>query len=464
MKKTFVISFEQLPACMLGCYGHQWIETPNFDRLASISVLFDQHFSNDLCTTRNSFPWWTGQTIPQAFDAIEQSRNSFISNLKKQGVYSTLLLEADSESGRNASARAQEPFFQEFDQVETVAGLNGYQVRDDETPIAKLMQSAMDQLPGWMENSKDQIIWIRSEGIPLEPLAPEFFSTLYLDEVLDQGELEDEISDGAEISEAQFNADDADAVLSEASEIENIDEGDLVAEDWQELVTVVSEMFLNPEEWAELDDQERLMARAVYAGYVTLIDHWLGRFLDQLLEYSGTQEILLIVTAARGGNELLAPVRNVENWGLCDETSHVPLFIYDSKNNHQGNRRQFLSQSADIPVSLSSWLRTPLETNPQSGNNLLEVISDQNSLVEPMIYLASDQAFALRTPEFYYLESRNQRLETNSDENEILNEELSPQLYQKPTDRWDIYELHTQLPEVVAQYSALLDEKKNEKT
>jgi len=460
MKKAFVVSFEQLPACMLGCFGHQWIETPNFDRLASISVLFDQHFANDLSTTKNSFPWWSGQTIPQAFEAEKQSRKSFLSHLKKEGIHSTLLLESDSETGRNTSARAQEPFFNEFDQVETVTGLNGFQISDDKTPIARLMQTAIDHLPEWMENPKDQLVWIRSEGIPLEPLAPEFFSTLYLDEVLDQGEEEDEISDETEIREEQFNVEDADSGLSEAGESEEIDEADLVAEDWQELITVVSELFLNPEEWSELDDQERLMARAVYAGYVTLLDQWLGRLLDQLLEYAETQQILLIVTAARGGNELLGPIRNVKNWGLFDETSHVPLFIYDSKNQEQGNRRQFLSQPADIPVSLSNWLGTPLETDSRSGNNLLDVISDQNSLSEPAIYAASDHAFALRTAEYYYLESRNQPQVKNSEENEMLNEGLRPQLYQKPSDRWDVYELHTQLPEIVAQYSALLDEKR----
>lgn len=460
MKKAFVVSFEHLPACMLGCYGHQWIETPNFDRLASLSVLFDQHFANDLCTTQNSFPWWTGQTIPQAFEASEPSSDSFIPELKKKGIHSTLLLESDKEAGRNVSARAQEKFFNHFDQVETIAGLNGYDVSEADTPIAKLMQAAIDRLPAWMENSKEQLIWIRSEGVPLEPLAPEFFSTLYLDEVLDQGELEAELANEVENSADQSIVEDVDAAFSEADESVDSEEADLIEEDWQELITVVSELFLNPEEWAELDDQERLMARAVYAGYVTLLDQWLGRFLDQLLEYAADHQILLIVTAGRGGCELLGPVRQVGNGGLFDETSHVPLFIYDSKNPEQGNRQQFLSQSADIPVSLSSWFGVPLENYSRTGNNLFDVINDQNSRVAPVIYTASDHAIGLRTDEFYYLELQNQSQSIDLEENEILDEEPSIQIYQKPADRWDVFELHTQLPEIVAQYSTLLNEKR----
>ncbi len=457
MKKAFVVSFEQLPACMLGCYGHQWIETPNFDRLASLSVVFDQHFANDLCTTHNSFPWWTGQAIPQAFKIEQQASETFLSHLKQQGIHSTLLQESDSETGRNASARAQESYLGEFDDVDLVTGLNGFQVSEEKTPIAQLMQTAMDRLPEWMGNSKDQLVWLRSEGVPLEPLSPEFFSTFYLDEVLDQGAEEDEYPDDAEMQEESFPAEKSDAGLSEFDESE---ESDPEAEDWQELITAVSELFVNPEEWSELDDQERLMARAVYAGYVTLLDQWLGRFMDQLLEYAETQHILLIVTAARGGNELLGPIRNIENWGLFDETSHVPLFIFDSENSAQGNRRQFLSQPADIPVSLSSWLGTSLVSDVYSGTNLLDVIDDQTALTEPMIYVASDQAFALRTADYYYLESRNQMPSENTEELEFRDEELQPQLYEKPSDRWDVYEKHSQLPEIVTQYSELLEEKR----
>lgn len=453
MKKAFVISFEQLPACMLGCYGHQWIETPNFDRLASLSILFDQHFANDLCTNQNSFPWWTAQTIPNVFESEEQDALSLISHLKKNGVKSSLLLESDSQTGRNATARSQEKFFEEFDQVETIIGENGFKVSEKLTPVAQLMQVAIDRLPEWMEDSQEQIIWIRSEGVPLSPLAPEFFSTLYLDEVLDQGDTEEESSDEVDLDE-DYN----EQSLPEENEPSDDLESDLDAEDWQELLEVVAELFTSPEEWAELDDHERQMARAVYAGYVTLLDQWFGRFLDRILDYAEAHSFLLIVTAAKGGNELLGPVRHAENWGLFEETSHVPLFIFDSDNSHQGNRRQFLSQPADLPVSLTCWFEKPFEKDSSLGNNLLDVILDRMTFPEPMIFAASDQAIALRTSEYSYLQLRSNQKNSDSEEMLIPNEDLKTQLYQKPTDRWDVYELHAQLPEIVAQLSSRLDQ------
>ncbi|QDT25842.1 Sulfatase [Gimesia panareensis] len=453
MKKAFVVSFEQLPAFLLGCYGHQWIETPNFDRLASMSVVFDQHFANDLTTRKNSFPWWTGQTIPGTGGSDANESACFVSRLKTRNVKTTLLLETEAATGRTADMRAQEPFFAAFDQVETVTGKNGFEVSEVETPFARLMQTTLEQLPDWMAQPEDQLVWIRSEGVPQTPLVPEFYATLYLDEVLDQG-------DEAEPEETLTDELPVEPVLTDEDLDEFEDELDLAEEeDWEELIRAVVALFQSPEEWAELDDDERRMARAVYAGYVTLLDQWLGRFLDQLLEYAEQQSVLLIVTAARGSSELLGPVRDVENWGLFEETTHVPLLIFDSENDQQGNRRQFLSQSADLPATLSAWWGIAAEESSCGGTDLLALIADQGGFKEPVLSAASDQAIAIRTSEFYYLKRREEQQPSTAEEALPLQEETAEQLYQKPTDRWDVYEQHSQHPETVAALRELLEEK-----
>ena len=40
--RAIILSLDQLSRRCLGCYGHEWIETPNWDRLASRAVVFDQ--------------------------------------------------------------------------------------------------------------------------------------------------------------------------------------------------------------------------------------------------------------------------------------------------------------------------------------------------------------------------------------------------------------------------------------
>ncbi|HAH45748.1 sulfatase-like hydrolase/transferase [Gimesia sp.] len=441
MKKAFVVSFEELPACMLGCYGHQWIETPNFDRLAALSVLFDQHYANDLSATQNSFPCWTGETLPQAFQAASPNLQSFVSTLKNQGIATSLLLEADADAGRNAAQRAQEPYLSSFDQVDTITGTNHYQLSEVETPIAKLMQAAVERLPGWMEDSRDQLIWIRSEGVPSFPLAPEFFATLYLDEVLDQGASEE-----------------ADETLEELEDVSDEDlETDLEEEDWQELVSAVAELFTSPEEWSELDEQERQMARVVYAGYVTLLDQWLGRFLDRLLEYADSHSFLLIVTAARGGTALLGPVRDSGMQGLLEESTHIPLMLFRSDSGQSGSRRQFLTQPADLPVTLLSWWKTGSEAQSDQGVDLLKLLEGEFEIQEPHIYAADDETLAIRTAEYYYLESITSQ---DADEPELRDDSQKKELYRKPVDRWDVADVYQQSPEVVAEFASQLQELK----
>lgn len=54
--RAIVLLLDQLSRRCLGCYGHEWIDTPNLDRLASRSVVFDHCFSSpaDVDVFRNS--------------------------------------------------------------------------------------------------------------------------------------------------------------------------------------------------------------------------------------------------------------------------------------------------------------------------------------------------------------------------------------------------------------------------
>jgi len=45
-----VIMLDSLRADHLGCYGNEWIKTPNIDEFAKESVLFEQAFTNGLPT------------------------------------------------------------------------------------------------------------------------------------------------------------------------------------------------------------------------------------------------------------------------------------------------------------------------------------------------------------------------------------------------------------------------------
>ncbi len=56
-----VVSFEQLPVGFLGCYGSTWAVTPNLDRFATESIVFDQHFGENFDPSAANSAWWTGR-------------------------------------------------------------------------------------------------------------------------------------------------------------------------------------------------------------------------------------------------------------------------------------------------------------------------------------------------------------------------------------------------------------------
>jgi len=58
--KAIVIVANGWNASWLGCYGNEWLSTPNLDRLAVESVVFDQHFT----TSPSRSKWFQGISAP----------------------------------------------------------------------------------------------------------------------------------------------------------------------------------------------------------------------------------------------------------------------------------------------------------------------------------------------------------------------------------------------------------------
>ena len=55
-----VLSFDEFPLRLLGCYGNFSSEMPCLNRIAAGSVVFDQHFGEDFSQSPDGHAWWTG--------------------------------------------------------------------------------------------------------------------------------------------------------------------------------------------------------------------------------------------------------------------------------------------------------------------------------------------------------------------------------------------------------------------
>jgi arylsulfatase A-like enzyme len=59
--RVLVLLVRGLNLGYLGCYGNEWVATPNLDRLAATGVVFDQHFADQPDDAGAAHAWQTGR-------------------------------------------------------------------------------------------------------------------------------------------------------------------------------------------------------------------------------------------------------------------------------------------------------------------------------------------------------------------------------------------------------------------
>src|SRR5579885_1474093 len=174
---AIVLTFDRLPVSFLACYGNNWIETPNFDRLAAHSVCFHQHFAESLTLDTVRHAWWSGcyecrrQGEPRVRDLLPAI-------LAAHGVTVRMLFEAGNttdETARDLSQRFP-------DWTEIVTGADGLEVAPDDTPFLRLVARAQRDLRLLRTSRREPwLLWIKSRGVPLPWLPPAEYARLFLD-------------------------------------------------------------------------------------------------------------------------------------------------------------------------------------------------------------------------------------------------------------------------------------------
>jgi sulfatase-like protein len=177
--RAIVLTFDRLSRRCLGCYGHEWIETPNLDRLAARAVVFDQHFlefaEDDVGPTH---AWWRGS---------DQWSSS--------GVESRLLVEC-----ANADAAATRSL---WPTAEIVAGDDGDDAELEQTPFTRLIGRGAQLLKEFANKpATSWLLWLKSRGISWPCVARPEFAELYADELTDANGVDVDSLQAAEVAYA----------------------------------------------------------------------------------------------------------------------------------------------------------------------------------------------------------------------------------------------------------------------
>jgi arylsulfatase A-like enzyme len=414
--RAVVVSFDRFHSGFIGCCGNDWIETPNFDRLASEAVFFDQHFCDNLDPGAANHAWWTGRHQFSVDTASQRACPAFIDALSARGVKSCLIVESDG----NDDSTVAPP----FDEVHTVHGRDGFDVPESETPFAQVVTRSVDWLGESAKRTGPELLWIKSRGIPVPWSAPQDFADLYL----------------AEFGLTEENDSPEDAGENDA-------EHDLAARG------AFAEQGAPPE-----DDQsmEWRYAAAMYAGYVTLVDRWLGRLLQAVHDSPRWKDALLVVTTAAGQTLGEHGPLEDDTVRLRSELAQTPLWVRVPGSDQSCTRRQALVQTIDLAPTLLDWFGfAPTDQTPDAapiesldGRSLLPLICHQPVAPRDSLVMGNGRLeWGIRTFDFFYVEPGDAQRDLDS----------SPcRLFEKPADRWDQSDVLSQFPQIADELQASL--------
>ncbi len=136
-----VVTFDRWPWPALGCYGHEWIDTPNWDHLAAGGFLFDR------CVA----------AVNKEDRAHEKMWKDFLPRLRLAGIQTSLF----RESG--ASVLGNDP---QWGHVQEIIGNDADDAPLAERSFARLAQAAIAEISSSADSSAPRLIWVHGIGLP----------------------------------------------------------------------------------------------------------------------------------------------------------------------------------------------------------------------------------------------------------------------------------------------------------
>jgi arylsulfatase A-like enzyme len=192
-----------------------------------------------------------------------------------------------------------------------------------------------------------------------------------------------------------------------------------------------------------VDPDEVLGVNHAYAGQVSLLDTLCGALVDGLEESPLLDDTLLVFLSARGfplgEHQRLGPVDEM----LANELVHVPLILRFPHGLGAGGRSPALVQLPDLAPTILDWLGLERLAAP-GGRSAMPLVRDEQMPWRDCVRIVSSHDQAVRTPAWY--------LRTPLDAGG------RPELFSKPSDRWEVNDVADRLPQITAALLEVLAE------
>ena len=354
----------------LGCYGNPWIQTPNLDRFAERAAVFDGCYIAsyptvpnrwDIATGRYGFPFRGWQPLDPGDVTLAQTLAA--QGIHTQMIWDTPMLDMNDYNytrgfsgvyfvhGQKGDPWVTDPTLPlrlpaQPHKIKSTSSLESYlrnhhdRKYEREYCVARTMSSATD----WLETNHRQNSFFLYVDMwdPHEPFDCPWY---------DYQRYADPDYHGDQMLYPEYGR----PTYMSADELGN--------------------------------------ARALYAGQVTLVDRWVGRFFDMAERLGLFEDTLIIWTTDHGhlfGEHDLQGKPGAELGKLYEITTRIPLLVYHPEGLGAGKRVQGIVQPTDILPSALEFLGIPVPAGVQ-GKPFWPLVDDENAVVH-------DYAFSSRFP------------------------------------------------------------------
>jgi arylsulfatase A-like enzyme len=335
MKNAIVLVVDRLGAGYLGPYGNTWIDTPNFNRLAAESLLFEFVMADSPHLPLLYRSYWKG------LHAIsdDAAGDSLPESLVATDIHTAVVTDDQTV--------AELKWTDAFDERIALSPTPAVQTAEEVglTQMAHLFASVVD----WLAKAPEPfLLWVHSRGMAGSWDSPLDFRNQFADE-------------------------------------EDPTPPDTVTPPVMRLET-------------DYDPDDLLGLQHAYAGQVRLLDMCLGVLLDAVYTMPAGEATLLAVTSPRGyplGEH--GRVGQCDDT-LYGELLNVPCFLRFPDGVGAAARSHYLVQPPDVFSTLLDWLGLPACDESVWGTSLIPALDDVLPSHRDRACSISEGHSAIRTP------------------------------------------------------------------
>ena len=345
---SIIIAIDRLHAGYLGCYGNSWISTPEFNRFAAESFVFDQALIDTPRLSELYNSYWLGSHPWQRRSQHGAQSPSLASLLEGGGETTTLISDDVQMSGHPLAAS-----FAEVIRLESPADASSAKAASASDPADTHLAGYFAVANEWLAAAREPFcLWLHTRGLGSAWDAPLELRRQYADEE------------------------------------------EALPPDFVEVPCRKLPVDYGPD--------ELLGICQAYAGQVTLLDSVLGGFLESLRSSPWHENTLLTVISTRG-----FPLGEHLRLGGCDDALYgeliqTPWLLRLPGGVGAMDRSQALVQPADLFATLleSHGIAPPSAAN--AGASVLPLVRGDHERLRDHAGIAGvGGERALRTPAWY---------------------------------------------------------------